>query len=225
MGRWRYGRAGVDSGMDLPPPDPLTPDEIDFIEALLARGPGDVTSFEMLDGFFAALITGPELMVPSRYLPVVFGDGTQEGDIVWESQEQFQQAFQLLMRHWNLMVVTLLQMAPWPLVIGGAREDGLGYDWAQGFLLGMDLGSGWKRVANDGLHSGLFVAVGTLAREPGQPGAEWPMPVGRHSRKVLLAAIALGLPLLYLTTRPPSDDHPPRRRSKSVKPRKKPRRR
>jgi yecA family protein len=41
--------------------------------------PATTMSLEMLDGFFTALVIGPELMLPSQYLPAVWGTATVRG--------------------------------------------------------------------------------------------------------------------------------------------------
>jgi hypothetical protein len=53
---------------------PLTDDELNTLDLFLHGEWGEVSSIEMLDGFFAALLVGPELIMPSRYLPHIIGD-------------------------------------------------------------------------------------------------------------------------------------------------------
>ena len=45
---------------------------------LLARAAGRVQSFEALDGLFAALLSGPDLVMPSEFLPDILGDSPGE---------------------------------------------------------------------------------------------------------------------------------------------------
>jgi Uncharacterised protein family (UPF0149) len=67
----------------------LTPEEQHWPGGLLAsrQVPATTMPLEMLDGFFTALVIGPELVLPSQYLPVVWGTADSEGP-VWDSIEQ-----------------------------------------------------------------------------------------------------------------------------------------
>lgn len=53
---------------------PMTEAELDRLGQFL-RGykSGKAMNVEELDGFFAALVAGPEVVMPSKYLPEVFG--------------------------------------------------------------------------------------------------------------------------------------------------------
>ena len=54
--------------------EPLTDAELDRLGDFLkgCKG-GRAMNVEVLDGFFAALIAGPETVMPSEYYPEVFG--------------------------------------------------------------------------------------------------------------------------------------------------------
>src|SRR5712672_3069928 len=54
---------------------PLTDTELDHLSAVLERfGDTHSMNLEQLDGFLAALICGPELVPPSKYLPKIWGN-------------------------------------------------------------------------------------------------------------------------------------------------------
>jgi uncharacterized protein len=55
--------------------------------------------FEMLDGFLTALVIGPVLVPPSEYVPEIWPD--DGSGAAWDSPEQAQHFFNLLMKHWN----------------------------------------------------------------------------------------------------------------------------
>jgi uncharacterized protein len=46
-------------------------------------------TFEMLDGLFTALVIGPSTVMPSEYLPVIWGADDGDGPL-WDSIEQAQ---------------------------------------------------------------------------------------------------------------------------------------
>jgi uncharacterized protein len=56
-------------------PQPLTDAEFERLSAVLRRFDNQrPMNLEQLDGFFAALICGPDIVPPSEYLPVILGD-------------------------------------------------------------------------------------------------------------------------------------------------------
>ena len=57
--------------------EPLTDAELDRLGKFLKACNGDESmNMEELDGFFAALIAGPETVMPSEYYPEVFTEPT-----------------------------------------------------------------------------------------------------------------------------------------------------
>ena len=55
-------------------PEPLTDAALDRLGEFLRKCKGGkAMNIEEIDGFFSALIAGPEVMLPSEYLPEVFG--------------------------------------------------------------------------------------------------------------------------------------------------------
>jgi hypothetical protein len=71
---------------DKPDDDParsvrLTGDEIDWLSGFFAsqQAPDTAMPFETLDGFSTALVIGPEMMMPSTYLPEIWGPRTGQG--------------------------------------------------------------------------------------------------------------------------------------------------
>ena len=86
---------------------------------------------EELDGFFAALIAGPETVMPSEYNREVFG-GEMSDACEFSSLEEANEILGLMMRHWNTIAGTLFKGEVYvPLLLEG--EDGVahGNDWAQ----------------------------------------------------------------------------------------------
>ena len=83
--------------------EPLTDAELDHLSEILGRlGNKRAMNLEQLDGFLAALICGPELVPPSKYLPMIWGDQT-----VFEDASSAQEFLSLIMRHWNAIADTL----------------------------------------------------------------------------------------------------------------------
>ena len=88
--------------------EPLTDAELDrlgdFLEGCKS---GKAMNLEELDGFFAALIAGPEAVMPSEYNREVFGGDMQDA-CEFASLDQAKEILGLLMRHWNTIAGTLL---------------------------------------------------------------------------------------------------------------------
>src|SRR3989442_6023117 len=71
--------------------EPLTETELERLEEFLesCKG-GKAMNIEELDGFFAALIAGPEVVLPSEYLPEACGGDmsyTCEGASLYEAND------------------------------------------------------------------------------------------------------------------------------------------
>jgi uncharacterized protein len=63
----------------IPKNKPLTESELDHLGRFLKNCDGGMAmDIEELDGFFAALIAGPETIAPSEYLPEVFGSNISD---------------------------------------------------------------------------------------------------------------------------------------------------
>ena len=87
--------------------EPLTDAEFDRVGRFLKDcNGGNAMNIEELDGFFAALIAGPETVVPSEYLPEVFRSEASETH-QFEYLEEANEILGLLMRQWNDIAGTL----------------------------------------------------------------------------------------------------------------------
>src|SRR6266566_9061568 len=94
--------------------EPLTETELDRLEEFLksCKG-GKAMSVEELDGFVAALIAGPEIVLPSEYLPEVFG-GEMSDACEFDSFDEANDTVALLMRHWNDIAQALAKDEVYP---------------------------------------------------------------------------------------------------------------
>ena len=139
----------------------LDSEEIDWLAGFLesAQVPATAMSLEELDGFFTALVAGPETVLPSEYMPHLWRERGGEGP-VYDSQEQLEYVIALLMRHWNAIAARLDAPYPhMPLIWRG--EDGEdGRDWAHGFMRGVQLRwDAWQPLVEDEKHYSFFVPI------------------------------------------------------------------
>jgi uncharacterized protein len=158
-------------------PPSLTDSELERLDTLLETHaiPHDGMSLEMLDGFLSALVVGPELVMPSEYLPLIWNHEPE-----WASADEAGDAMRLILGLWNDIVQRLqiefdeddvdAHAAAMPLLaypalpegegdsaqsaeaddpFGGAPSDfPLGAAWALGFLRGASLRQeAWDRWA------------------------------------------------------------------------------
>ena len=146
---------------------PLTGAELNRLSDVLKRfGDKRVMNLEQLDGFLSALICSPDLVPPSEYLPVIWGD-----DVVLENEFSakpiLEDFLSLIMRHWNSIVDTLNSGDVYlPLLLGDEGGVTRANDWAKGFLRGMELRKkDWAPLLDDEEHGGSLVPILALAHE------------------------------------------------------------
>src|SRR5437667_1722487 len=147
--------------------EPLTETELERLEEFLrsCKG-GKAMNIEELDGFFAALIAGPEVVLPSEYLPEVCG-GEMSDTCEVASLDEATDILALLMRHWNDIAHTLGKDEVYvPLLLEDENGVTPGNDWACGFLRGVDLRhDGWKTLIADEDHAGCMIPVLMLCHD------------------------------------------------------------
>jgi uncharacterized protein len=91
----------------LSPGGALTEVELDRLAEFLRKWKGArAMNIEEFDGFFAALIAGPEVVPPREYLPEVFG-GEMSDACEFSGLDEANDILGLIMRHWNGIAATL----------------------------------------------------------------------------------------------------------------------
>jgi uncharacterized protein len=80
--------------------EPLTDIDYDELEVFLGSHavPQDCMDLEMLDGFLTAIVSGPELIQPSEWLPVVWSDSQRSVTPVFANNEQAERILSLVLR-------------------------------------------------------------------------------------------------------------------------------
>jgi uncharacterized protein len=119
----------------------------------------------MLDGMFTALVIGPAMVLPSQYLPEIWGTDDGAGP-VWESIEQAQYFMNLLTKHWNAIAArrnTDAPHVPFILEFGDAER---GQTWAKGFVVGVELGqTSWDPMFQDRRAAEIVMSIFALVRD------------------------------------------------------------
>ena len=128
----------------------LTDEELDRLDGfLLDRIDEDavtdgtdegVIGVSELDGFLTAVVSGPVTVVPSRWLPAMYGDYEPE----WEEAADAQAILSLIIRHMNEIAFFLAEDPEGfePLFMESATDDGpvlVVDEWCEGYLRGVAL--------------------------------------------------------------------------------------
>lgn len=141
--------------------EPLNHDELAILDQFLLgrvaeededeEDPG-LLSISELDGLFTAIVSGPVLVAPEQWMPVVWGAHEPE----WESEDQFEAYIGLMMRHMNTIAATLDE-APEefePLFLQD-EEDGEAFlivdDWCEGYVQGVGLATAQWRTGGSSM--------------------------------------------------------------------------
>ena len=177
----------------------LTGDELDQLSDFLdAVGPLAM-SLESVDGFFAALICGPEMVMPSEYLTEVFGK-----DHVFANNDEAADILGLLMRHWNVIASTLLRTLDVPevyLPVLHEDRDGVahGNDWASGFMRGVGLRPmGWRELLDSDEYGGPLFPIMVLHHEHDpDPSLRPTIAAASEKREELIQMMIASLTLIY----------------------------
>ncbi len=176
--------------------EPLTDAELDRLGDFLegCKG-GKAMNLEELDGFFAALIAGPEAVMPSEYNRELFGGETPG----FSSLDEAKEILGLLTRHWNTIAGTLLKAEPYvPLLLEDENGVAHGNDWARGFMRGMHMRhDGWAELVNDEEHGGCLIPMLMLCHEHDEDPKTRPDPITPEKRKQVIAGMAAGLLRAY----------------------------
>ncbi|GAB6037687.1 YecA family protein [Fundidesulfovibrio butyratiphilus] len=172
----------------------LTDEELDKLETLLGSYP-EAMNIEMLDGFFAALVCSPELVMPSTYVPFILG--TEESQ--FSDQEEAEDFYDFLLRHWNAVVRSLHEDEFYDLVvIEREGEDSYGNDWALGFMQGLEIGGqAWGDLLDDEEHGGVLVPILALAHEYDPDPEMRPEPIDTERRDLMLVMISTSLKRIF----------------------------
>jgi uncharacterized protein len=137
---------------------PLSDEEVEELDQFLlspARSEESMT-LDTLDGYLTAIVIGPTTLLPSQWLPGIWGSSEDDAH-GYESTEQAERILELIMRHMNGIIATLEDDpdAFDPLLYsmayeGDPREYLDGEMWAYGFMDGIELcREDWQPLFDD----------------------------------------------------------------------------
>ncbi|MEA2780521.1 MAG: hypothetical protein QOK29_2065 [Rhodospirillaceae bacterium] len=183
------------------PRDPAQPialneRELGWLDQFLVsrQTPDSTLNLEAVDGFFAAVLAGPESVLASECIGKLWGPDNGDGPI-YDSPEQMQFVTELLMRHWQTIAARLDARSPHEPIIYDQGPDDTGSWWALGFMLGMHLRrDAWTPLLQDEESEVLVNAIAMLATDPAEREIAAFTPDGR-------AEVISMLPLTLLSIR------------------------
>jgi uncharacterized protein len=126
---------------------------------LLSEAVGDdAMLLSELDGFLAGLIVCPDMIMPSEWMPVIWGD---DDGPVFDDMEQAQDITSLIMGHYNDIIRQLDQGRYSPIYDVDLDDTILWETWLEGFAQAMRLRpEAWRAYTQDedaDLQQALFV--------------------------------------------------------------------
>jgi yecA family protein len=166
---------------DQPGSDPATSVWLDEAEAEWLAGflasqqaPATNLSIEQLDGFLTALLIGPDTVLPSEYLPVIWGTEDGSGRL-WGNVAQAEYVMGLLMRHWNAIAARRAGHAEHRPIMAPFGE---GEGWGLGFLQGIDMhADAWAPIFKDRRADQIVLPILARSRPMPRPDAHLCRPV------------------------------------------------
>jgi len=152
---------------------PLTEEELDELEQfLLDVDAEEGMTLDMLDGFLHAIAIGPETVLPSQWLPKVWGQ--EDGAMMppADDVDQLNHLLGLVMRHFNTIVWGFAESPPVLAPFWGSFQ----YDaadavedaemWAHGFTEGVKLSkAAWQPLFNDPQGQRWYRPIGLLGAD------------------------------------------------------------
>ncbi len=153
---------------------PLATKELTELQEFLLSDttPKKCMDIESLDGFLTAIVSGPEVVMPSEWLPVVWGD--KEGP-VFETEAQANKIINYMMRHMNEISAVLMKRPQEyePLIYEWESKDDFhlkALGWSNGYLNGVDLRKHqWQPLLGDDDYAEMFMPILTLISKVDDP--------------------------------------------------------
>jgi len=140
------------------PKNTFTETDLDELDEFLLsdKTPDECMDISSLDGFLTCLAIGPETVMPSKWLPEIWGESSSD-EMVWDSMEETNHIMGLILSYFNsiVQVFTTNPKSFEPLFYTkkiGDQEIDIIDEWCYGFMQGVGLTfDSWKpMIDSDG---------------------------------------------------------------------------
>jgi uncharacterized protein len=150
-------------------------DDIDLLDRFLLsdRAPDNSMGLSDLDGFLTGIVVGPELIMPSDWLPEVWGGDSPE----FKNLQEAETVMSALMTRYNEIVRGFQNTPPDFDPIFWETKDGLviAADWAEGFSDAIKLRpKAWKPLLDHKDGTNLLKSIMTLCGAENNVGRDDP---------------------------------------------------
>jgi len=131
-------------------PSDLTEEMIEELNEFLMSDdiPEDSLQLSDLDGFLTGIVVGPELIMPSEWVPFIWGGD----EPVFDDEDQADRIMGIIMARYNQIILQLDggQGSVEPIVYWAPDNNVIVADWAAGFMDALGLrADAWKPLLND----------------------------------------------------------------------------
>lgn len=153
---------------------PLSDAEFDELDAfLMAEGrPAAIMDIAMLDGFLTAILIGPNTLLPSQWLPLVWGE-TKDDPMAFDTDSQMKRIIELIMRLYNDRARGLQEGVDlYDPIVYTREEDGKSVsiidEWCTGFMRGVQMDpEGWDPLFQSDEDAALLMPMILYGTESG----------------------------------------------------------
>lgn len=146
----------------------ISENDYDFVDSTLAKYGNEysIQDCSELDGFLTAIVSGPGMIMPSTWMPAIWGGEDLSPE--WETAEEFQRFAEVVMAMMNRSSVVLME-APeqYEALFSEVEVDGelnlIVTDWCYGYMLAVEMQpQAWITMPESvGMHFGRIALFGS----------------------------------------------------------------
>jgi uncharacterized protein len=156
-----------------------TQKDIIFLEDFLLsdKTPTKCMNLFSLDGFLTCLVIGPGTILPSKWLPEIWGE-TETDEMTWDSMDETENIIGLIMRYNNMKASAIQRNSKnsKPLMFERTATQNEGWhieDWCHGFVAGINLAyDEWQPLMESEEDSSLIAPLYLFTSEVGRKNLE-----------------------------------------------------
>jgi len=135
--------------MHMPTATALSDDDFDELEHFLVTSPNAEVSLDLdaMDGFFAALLSSPRMVMPREWLPWVWDSREGKSEPHFKGLEHANRILGLIMGFYNMVAMHLAGLPDVFEPVFKLRNPEMANSWRKGYLAGMRFDqSAWTRL-------------------------------------------------------------------------------